>query len=164
MGFSDLPRDPRQKARTRRQQQMLRTLSVAFSDIFGITDGQVTISTIAPNFVLVGPASGANATPTFRALVAADLANIPAAADATIGGVLRAAARVDSGQISVTLGTVTNPPDSPASADALRDHLVAHALVELQARDTALQTAIQTLATEFNDLLAKVRTAGQLHT
>lgn len=91
-------------------------------------------------------------------------ANLAAAATATRGVVNQAAARADSGQSTVTLSAVTDPVDTPADADALRDDLVANTLPSLATRDTELETAIETLAGEFNDLLAKLRTAGVLDT
>jgi hypothetical protein len=45
---------------------------------YGITDALSTTATRAANLVLAGPASGAAAAPTFRALVAADLPAVPA--------------------------------------------------------------------------------------
>jgi hypothetical protein len=89
--------------------------------------------------------------------------------------VKQATARADSGETAVTLTavttTVTDPADAPADADALRDDLVANALSEIETalgnlstRDGELETSVETLATEFNDLLAKLRTAGVLNT
>jgi hypothetical protein len=100
---------------------------------------------------------------------------IIAAAGASRGGVLIAEARADSSQNAITLTsvttTVTDPADSPADADALRDDLVANAINEIETalgnlstRDGELETAIETLAGEFNDLLAKLRTSGALTT
>jgi len=100
--------------------------------------------------------------------------SLTAAGTSQIGGVQQAAARADSGQDTVGLSSVTtsvtDPADAPANADALRDDLVANALAEIEAalgnlstRDGELKTAIETLATEFNDLLAKLRTAGVLN-
>lgn len=94
----------------------------------------------------------------------ADGLSLAAATTLVIGGVNQAAAQADSGETSVTLTSVTDPADSPADADALRDDLVANALAELQTRDGELETSIETLAGEFNDLLAKLRTAGILTT
>lgn len=84
-----------------------------------------------------------------------------------------AAARADSAQNAITLtavsSAVTDPADAPATVDALRDDLVANALNEIETalgnlatRDTELETAIETLAGEFNDLLAKLRTSGAI--
>jgi hypothetical protein len=78
--------------------------------------------------------------------------------------VTAATARADSSQNAITLTSVTDPADAPADADALRDDLVANALAELQTRDGELETAIETLAGEFNDLLSKLRTANLLDT
>ena len=74
------------------------------------------------------------------------------------------AARADSSQNAITLTTVTSPADTPATADALRDDLVANTLAEQATVNGELETAIETLATEFNDLLAKLRTAELLAT
>ena len=89
---------------------------------------------------------------------------IDAATTSVAGVVEMADARADSTQNSVTLTSVTDPADAPADADALRDDLVANALAELQTRDGELETAIETLAGEFNDLLSKLRSAGTLDT
>ena len=95
-------------------------------------------------------------------------------ATATVtGAVLKSAARADSSQNAITLTgvttSVTDPGDSPANADALRDDLVANTIPDIEGdmanlatRDTELETAVETLATEFNDLLAKLRTSGAL--
>jgi len=96
-------------------------------------------------------------------LSGSDLA-LKTAASAEIGGVLEAAARADSGQTTVTLTATTDPADTPADADALRDDLVANVLPGYATRDTELETAVETLATEFNDLLSKLRSAGVLAT
>jgi len=104
-----------------------------------------------------------------------DATALAAATEADKGVVNQSAARVDSGEDTVTLTSVTtsitDPADTPATADALRDDLVTNALSEigtalgaLATRDTENETAIETLATEFNDLLAKLRTAGILNT
>jgi hypothetical protein len=53
-------------------------LSVAGSPITGSGTLAVTLATETANFVFAGPTTGAAATPTFRALVAADFASIPA--------------------------------------------------------------------------------------
>lgn len=84
-------------------------------------------------------------------------------ADATaavIGGVKKSTARADSGQSTVTLSAVTDPVDAPVDADTLRDDLVANTIPDLKTRDGELETALETLAGEFNDLLAKLRAAG----
>jgi hypothetical protein len=73
-----------------------------------------------------------------------------------------AAAQTDSSQDTLDLSSVTDPADAPADADALRDDLVANALAELQTRDGELETAVETLAGEFNSLLAKLRAADLL--
>jgi hypothetical protein len=95
-------------------------------------------------------------------------------ATATVtGAVLKSAARADSSQNAITLTgvttSVTDPGDSPANVDALRDDLVANTIPDIEGdmanlatRDTELETAVETLATEFNDLLAKLRTSGAL--
>lgn len=95
-------------------------------------------------------------------------------ATATVtGAVLKSAARANSSQNAITLTgvttSVTDPGDSPANADALRDDLVANTIPDIEGdmanlatRDTELETAVETLATEFNDLLAKLRTSGAL--
>ena len=104
-----------------------------------------------------------------------DVTVLAAATEADKGVVNQSAARVDSGEDTVTLTgvttAITDPADTPATADALRDDLVTNALSEigtalgnLATRDTENETAIETLATEFNDLLAKLRTAGILNT
>ena len=104
-----------------------------------------------------------------------DVTVLAAATEADKGVVNQSAARVDSGEDTVTLTSVTtsitDPADTPATADALRDDLVTNALSEigtalgaLATRDTENETAIETLATEFNDLLAKLHTAGILNT
>jgi len=104
-----------------------------------------------------------------------DATQLSAADTSNKGVVLQAAARADSGQDAVTLTgvstAVTDPADAPADADALRDDLVANALSEirtalgnLDTRDGELETAVETLASEFNDLLSKLRTAGVLNT
>ena len=49
------------------------TLDANAGAIFGLTGQQVTLDTQAANRVLAGPATGAAAVPTFRAMVAADL-------------------------------------------------------------------------------------------
>jgi hypothetical protein len=101
--------------------------------------------------------------------------SIDSATTAAEGVVKQATARADSGETAVTLTavttTVTDPADAPADADALRDDLVANALSEIETalgnlstRDGELETSVETLATEFNDLLAKLRTAGVLNT
>lgn len=89
---------------------------------------------------------------------------IAAATTAAVGVVKQAVARTDSGQDTVTLSSVVDPTDSPATADALRDDLVANVLPIYATRDGELETAVETLAAEFNDLLAKLRTAGVLNT
>jgi hypothetical protein len=53
-------------------------LSVAGSPITGSGTLAVTLATETANFVFAGPTTGAAATPTFRALVAADFPSIPA--------------------------------------------------------------------------------------
>lgn len=90
--------------------------------------------------------------------------NVVNAGLAQRGAVLLAAARANSGQSTVTLGAVTDPADTPVDADALRDDLVANTLPSLASRDATLETAIETLAGEFNDLLTKLRSAGVLNT
>jgi len=82
------------------------------------------------------------------------------ATTSTLGVVLEAVARVDSAQNTVTLTTPVDPTDTPATADDLRDDLVANVLPTYASRDTDLETALETLAGEFNDLLSKLRTAG----
>lgn len=64
-------------------------LSVAGSPITTSGTLAVTLATEVKNKVFVGPASGADATPTFRLLVGADL---PLPAAATLGGVFSKAA------------------------------------------------------------------------
>ncbi len=61
------------------------------------------------------------------------------------------------GTPSSTIAALTDPADAPATADILRDDLVANLIPEL--RD-----AIASLAAEVNDLRAKMRTAGHLET
>jgi hypothetical protein len=90
--------------------------------------------------------------------------SIAAATTTVRGGVLKAAARTDSSQNAVTLTSTTDPADTPADADALRDDLVANVLPTYASRDGELETAVETLAGEFNDLLSKLRTAGVLNT
>jgi hypothetical protein len=87
---------------------------------------------------------------------------ISAATTTTLGGVLEAAARTDSSESAITLTAVTMPADTPVDADALRDDLVANALPNLETRTDELETSVETLAGEFNDLLAKLRTSGTL--
>jgi hypothetical protein len=60
------------------------TLNAAADTVLGLTGQQLTLDTQTANLVWAGPGTGAAATPTFRALVAAD---IPTAVPATkIGG------------------------------------------------------------------------------
>lgn len=54
-----------------------------------------------------------------------------------------------------TIAAITTPADSPATADALRDDLVANALPEI--RD-----AIATLAAKVNELQTAMKTAGSM--
>lgn len=49
------------------------TLDTAADTLLGLTGQQLTLDSQAANRVLAGPASGANAAPTFRALVKEDL-------------------------------------------------------------------------------------------
>lgn len=59
------------------------------------------------------------------------------------------------GIADVSLGAVTDPVDSPADADALRDDLVTNTIPSIEARLAALQEA-------HNGLLDRLRTAGLL--
>jgi hypothetical protein len=49
------------------------TLSAEAADVLALLGQEIDLDTQAPNVVFAGPASGADAAPTFRALVAADL-------------------------------------------------------------------------------------------
>lgn len=102
-------------------------------------------------------------------------ANLAAATELAKGVVFKSAARANSSQSAITLTgvttTITDPGDTPVDADALRDDLEANtipsiesALDELVVQDGELEASIETLAGEFNDLLAKLRTAGILTT
>lgn len=83
------------------------TMSAAADVILSIGDvsQQITVDSQAANRVLAGPASGANAVPTFRALVEAD---IPAAISARA---------VRSSALSVVTSTWTSVPFASASWD-----------------------------------------------
>lgn len=83
------------------------TMSAAADVILSIGDAsqQITVDSQAANRVLAGPASGANAVPTFRALVEAD---IPAAVSARA---------VRSSALSVATSTWTSVPFASASWD-----------------------------------------------
>jgi hypothetical protein len=91
-------------------------------------------------------------------------ADLQSATTATLGGIRKGDAVDDSEQSAITLTAVTDPADTPASADALRDDLVANTIPDLKTRDTELETAIETLAGEVNDLLFELRSGGILST
>lgn len=68
---------------------------------------------------------------------------------------------------SYTKTAITNPTDTPADADALRDDLVANALVELDTNLDAIEahvavtnTSISDLTVAVNAIIAKLETAG----
>jgi len=52
-----------------------------------------------------------------------------------------------------TAHAITDPADSPASADALRDNLVANTI-------PSIETALNNLGTKINSILARLETAG----
>lgn len=179
-------RTPREKTRDRRNSQLLATAEatlflVAPDNGLGTdSQGRITISlgdglAISTGDIVVDLDSDPGLefnSGDLRVKIKADGGvvrdgdglSLSAATTTVIGGVQQAEARADSTQNSLTLTTVTDPADTPADADALRDDLVANALSELQTRDGELETAVETLAGEFNDLLAKLRTAGVLNT
>jgi hypothetical protein len=90
--------------------------------------------------------------------------SLSAATTAVIGGVEMADARTDSGESAITLSSIADPADTPADADALRDDLVANTIADIRTVHGELETSIETLAAEFNDLLSKLRSAGILET
>lgn len=51
-----------------------------------------------------------------------------------------------------TIAAITNPADAPATADALRDDLVANTIPQIK-------NAVATIAAKYNSLLAKLKTA-----
>jgi hypothetical protein len=86
------------------------------TDIFDVTGSPITttgtlavaLKTQAKNLVFVGPATGADAAPTFRALVAADL---PIATDTAVGAVKKGTGidiAADGTISTVNNGTVTS--------------------------------------------------------
>jgi hypothetical protein len=88
-----------------------------------------------------------------------------AAADGTIGAINVPAALTDNsggGAADSTIGAIPNPADTPASADALRDDLVAttipavkDAIAELAAKVNAQRTSLVALTDAVAELAAK---------
>lgn len=61
-----------------------------------------------------------------------------------------------SGTVGAVGVTVTDPADTPADADVLRDDLVANTIPSMESRLTEIRNAVATLADYNNDLGAKV--------
>lgn len=76
----------------------------------------------------------------------------------------QAAAIANSTPTTVTSSTITNPVDTPASADVLRDDLVANTIPSIQTNFTNQLSTINAdftaLAAKVNLILAALRGAG----
>lgn len=86
----------------------------------------------------------------------ADGLNIPTGEGYKVAGT-QVVTNQQTAEGNITSGAITDPADAPATADDLRDDLVANALAEIGANFTALDTKI-------NNLLAKLRTHGLIDT
>lgn len=113
-----------------------------------------------------------------------DGANLPAATTTNKGAVKQASAVPDQsaltdgsggtsgdGTVGAISTDITDPADSPADADALRDDLVANTIPSVEQRLAECRDAVATLAAyctsledKVNDLLTKLRAAGALET
>lgn len=171
-GLRGQVREPQAKARARRNSQNLASSVPWLGPAEAITitgDGYLTLSLADDGGLEVLSSelqiklNGTTLSLSTSGLKV-ETANLTAASEAAKGVVLQSAARTDSSQDTITLSSLTDPADTPADADTLRDDLVANTLPSLTTRDGELETAIETLAGEFNDLLAKLRTAGILNT
>ena len=76
-----------------------------------------------------------------------------------------------AGTIAAIGIAVTDPADTPADADALRDDLVANTIPSIETELTNLRNAVATLAAyattledKINAMLAEQKTAGQMNT
>ena len=76
-----------------------------------------------------------------------------------------------AGTIAAVGVTITDPADTPASADALRDDLVNNTIPSIEAEVANLRNAVATLAAyctgledKINEMLAAEQAAGQMNT
>lgn len=167
-GLSGQTREPRGTARSRRNSQNLAS-SVQFisssSVVYLDEDGNLQLR-------LISDGGLQNVSGSLGILLDTNPGLVLSATGLKVDA---ASAQTDSGEDTITLSsvttTLTDPADTPADADALRDDLVATtipeietALAALETRDGELETSIETLAGEFNSLLAKLRSANLLET
>lgn len=115
-----------------------------------IADGAVTTAKLADSAVTAAKIADATIT---AAKVAGDVAtqaelDAHAAVDGDNGHIAQQTAITDA-----SVGTITNPADTPVDADALRDDLVTNTLTSIQTQTTALETKV-------NAILTALRSAG----
>lgn len=160
------------QARARRNSQLLQKLFAPGSPLSVGEDGAVFFNVLTTKGDILGYSTAVVRVPVGsngQYLVADSAvargikwAAIPDATTLIKGLVKQSVANVDSGSSTVTLTAAVDPANTPITADALRDDLVANTLPSLVARDTELETAIEALAATVNSLQAKLRTAGTL--
>jgi len=130
-------------------------------DVVGTTDEQTLT-----NKTLTSPAvtdlTGTLASPTITTPTIADLTNMTHDHTSAANGgdypwadMTQSATQADAAASEVH--TVTDPADTPATADALRDDLVLNTIPSIEAALNALGAEFNT---KFNDLIDKLQTAN----